>query len=177
MTSHINDTYLEARVRTATPQRRQLMLIEGALRFARLAVEQWDGGLPNEEVYSNIVRCRDIVAEIYGGIRQDQAPVAKQVAAIYLFLFRLLAEAPLHEDPQRVRDVIRVLEEEQKTWQLVCEQMPEPPAGTALQTGTSDEITARDVLPPGNVPNERNGALVDLDIADDSASGQLSLEA
>lgn len=172
MSRDVNAAYLETRVRTATPQRLQVMLIDGALRFAHQSLQHWDGGLPGKAAYDAIVRCRDIVAEIYGSIKQDQAPVAEQVAAIYLFLFRRLSEAPLHQDPQRVRDVIRVLEQERITWESVCEKMPEPPFGAGVHFGTSEEITVDDIgrlsataMPAGSLasafvppsPNAANG--------------------
>lgn len=139
------EAYLESQVRTATPQRLRLMLIDGALRFAHQALAKWDGGQLSQEAYEALVRCRDIVTELHGSIRQDQAHIARDVAAIYEFLFRLLAEAPSHQDPQRVHDVIRVLQQERETWSLVCRQMPHPPQGAAVGAGGCQEILASDL--------------------------------
>jgi len=174
MSLSASDAYLESQVRTATPQRLQLMLIDGALRFARQALAQWNAGLPDEAAYNDIVRCRNIVAEIYGGIKQDQAPVAKQAAAIYMFLFRLLSEAPLHQDPRRVRDVVRVLERERETWQLVCAQMPEAPRGVGANQGTSEEITADDIRA---LPDTMSTNMPGAPGLSSTQSGSLSFEA
>ena len=174
MSLSASDAYLESQVRTATPQRLQLMLIDGALRFARQALTHWDAGLPNETTYNDIVRCRDIIAEIYGGIKQDQAPVAKQAAAIYMFLFRLLSEAPLRQDPRRVRDAVRVLERERETWRLVCAQMPEAPRGVTANQGTGAEITADDIRALTDTTSTNMPGVPGLS---STASGGLSLEA
>ena len=112
MPTTARDVYLEAQIRTATPQRLRLMLIDGALRFARQSLELWDDEQHREAQYNALVRCRDIVSELYGTIKTDEFPVAERVKAIYLFLFQQLAAASLSHDARKVRDVVRVLEEE-----------------------------------------------------------------
>jgi flagellar protein FliS len=118
--------YLEAQIMTATPQKLRLMLIEGALRFARRTLELWEQSKP-EEALESLIRCRSIVAELMSGIQADQSDLTRRVAAVYVFLFRCLTEAHLHRQPQRVQDTIRVLEIERDTWQQVCDQMPAAP--------------------------------------------------
>jgi flagellar protein FliS len=142
MSAQACDAYLESLVRTATPQRLRLMLIDGAIRFARQALANWDREEHRTAVYESIVRCRAIIMELYGSIQQDASPVAKQVASIYLYLFRLLAEAPATHDAQKVREVMGVLEEERETWRQLCEQMPEPPEAMAGDRSQQREITA-----------------------------------
>lgn len=145
MTSSPHDTYLEAQVRTATPQRLRLMLIDGALRFARQTLALWDDPQQRGVCREALGRCRDIVHELYAAIRADQCPAGKTVKAVYLFLYQQLASASLTHDRQKVRDVISVLEEERETWRQVCQQMPEAPARDAGPT--CREVTAND-LPP-----------------------------
>jgi flagellar protein FliS len=151
MTHSPRDTYLEAQVRTATPQRLRLMLIDGALRFARQTLAVWDDPQQRVACGEALRRCRDIVHELYAAVRADQCPAGKTVKAVYLFLYQQLAAASLTHDRQKVRDAITVLEEERETWRRVCEQMPEPPERDAGQARR--EVTARD-LPPltGAVP-------------------------
>jgi flagellar secretion chaperone FliS len=124
------NAYLEAQVLTATPQRLRLMLIEGALRRARAAqdawkAENWSDGLQAAS------QCRNILTELIGGIRPEKTDAARQVLAIYMFLFSTLVEAQMASDVARLADIIRVLEEERTTWQAVCEQMPERPTADA----------------------------------------------
>lgn len=157
MTLSPRDTYLESQVRTATPQRLRLMLIDGALRFARQALALWDDPHREVAVRDAIGRCRDIVHELYAAIRVDQCPAGPTVKAVYLFLYQQVAAASLTRDSQKLRDTVRVLEEERETWRQVCEQMPEAPArdgGAACR-----EVTARDLPPltnplaaPGHAP-------------------------
>lgn len=152
MQQHPRDAYLEAEVRTATPQRLRLMLIDGALRFGRKALDRWGDGQQSAESYEALARCRSIVAELAGSIRVDQ-PLAKQVQDIQLFLFRQLAEAPTHNDPDRLRRVIEVLEVERETWRQLCEQMPDAPA----KEEPVQEITASDMPAITAQPGEEPG--------------------
>jgi flagellar protein FliS len=120
------NTYLEAQIMTATPQKLRLMLIDGALRFARQSVELREQG-QNEPALESLIRCRSIVAELLSGIQVNQSELTRRVAAIYSFLFRSLTEAHLTREPSKVQDVVRVLEIERETWQQVCDQMPTAP--------------------------------------------------
>lgn len=122
--------YLETQIATATPQQLRLMLIEGALRHARKAVEAWAEPGPCDPL-EPLIRCRSLVAELIAGIRSGSSPLADKVLVIYLFLFQELTEAQLRQDAARVSGVIRVLEEERITWQEVCATQPEPPAEAA----------------------------------------------
>ena len=127
MLQNSREAYLETQISTATPQKLRLMLIDGGIRFARLGQIAWqeDRG---DEAFEHVSRCRAIVSELLAGVRIDQSELTRQVAAIYSFLFRLLTEAQAERDPNRLEQVIHVLEEERLTWAAVCEQMPEAPA-------------------------------------------------
>jgi flagellar protein FliS len=118
--------YLEAQITTATPQKLRLMLIEGAIRSARRALEDWQANR-NDQAIDALIHCREIISELVSGIRLDQGELASQVANVYLFLYRNLAEAQLRRDAGKVEETIEVLELERETWQLVCEKLPGQP--------------------------------------------------
>src|SRR5215510_8449365 len=120
------DAYLETQVLTATPQRLRLMLVEAAIRKAKVAQQACDAN-DKETAQAAINYCRDIISELIAGIQPDQSSLAKQVLGIYMFVYSALVEIGLTVDGQRLRDVVRVLEEERQTWEAVCEQMPERP--------------------------------------------------
>ena len=128
-------TYFETQVGTATPQKLRLMLIDGALRHARLTYERWRDGGPAEQAFESLVRARDIVGELVAGIRADASPLAAQVNNLYVYLFSALTEAQQTRDQTLLAGVIRVLEEDRETWWLLCEQLgdrPAPEASAAL---------------------------------------------
>jgi flagellar secretion chaperone FliS len=123
--------YLETQIATATPQRLRLMLIDGALRRAREAVDAWREDRPDDAL-EPLGRCRSIVAELIAGIREGSSPLADQVLGIYLFLFQELSEVSLGREMARIEGVIRVLEEERITWQEVCLTLTDRPVETRI---------------------------------------------
>lgn len=138
------DAYFETQVLTATPQRLRLMLIEAALRQARLARDLTGSG---NDAAPAITRCRELVAELIAGIQPDQSPLARRVLGLYTFLYSALVEAQFGSDHGRLGDVIRVLDEERVTWQSVCQQVADRPA-TPGGNGPSEELAPRRVQGP-----------------------------
>ena len=126
MEQDVQATYLEAAVQTATPQKLRLMLIDGAIRFATRAKQQWCRPI-SYEVLEDLRRCQQIVAELYSSVRRDENDVAQKTADLYLFLYREVLAAPADTDTTRLDGVLRVLEIERETWRQVCEQLPDAP--------------------------------------------------
>lgn len=129
--------YLETEVLTATPQKLQLMMIEGAIRFtqrAKLYLQEEK----HEEFCESVIRAEEIVAEIMAVMDPKPAPeLVGQVASVYLFVYRRLMEANLNRDEAMLDDVLRVLGEERITWRLVCEKL-----GAQQQPGQEDKFTS-----------------------------------
>jgi flagellar protein FliS len=155
MENSAREKYLEAQLMAATPQKLRLILIEGALRFARKTLEQWEAG-ESEPAFESLLRCRRIVTELMGSIRPEQTAAARKIADVYLYLFRTLTEAQMHGDADKLRDVIRVLEIDRDTWQEVCVKMPHAPDPALLQQNKPKEITAAGlgVVSPSPAPRD-----------------------
>ncbi len=146
------DTYLMAEVTSAPPQRLQLMLIEGALRFSLRSQALMQQGEDHEAGEANL-RCQEIVAHLLAALRQDQEPVLVQsVAAVYSFVFRCLVTAYLQKDAQKLADAISVLQEERETWRAVCEQMEGQPSEAA---SFAENATPSDAHAPANDSTSR----------------------
>ncbi len=150
-TQHSHDQYLETQVMTASPQKLRLMLIEGALRFGRQSLECWDDN-PSEALRL-ISRTRDIVTELLSGTSGVKDEVGIKSKEIYMFLFRQIALAQLQVEPEKLREVLEVLEIERETWHQVCEIMPEAAAQPEQKT---TEVTAADYTPPESVDSPQN---------------------
>lgn len=123
---HARDSYLESQINTATPQKLRLMLIEAAIRCGRQVVLHWEAD-DQGEALQKLTRCRSIVSELLASVKVEDDDLTQRVAGVYLFLYRALTEAQLTREAKIVEDVIRVLEIERDTWQLVCEQLPHAP--------------------------------------------------
>ncbi len=122
------NAYFETQINTATPQRLRLMLIDGALRFARLTLDEWREEAPAEQALESLIRTRAIVGELIAGIHADESPLAGQVSSLYVYLFSALTEAQQTRDSAQLAAVIRVLEEDRETWRQLCEQLGDRPA-------------------------------------------------
>jgi flagellar protein FliS len=123
-----SDKYFESQVFTATPQRLRLMLIDGALQYARRALAHWQNG----RIYEGgeaLIGCQQIVTELLRGLRPEVAPeLVGNVAAVYTFILRSLIDASGKRDAAQLNEAISLLEIERETWRQVCEQL-----GSSLQ--------------------------------------------
>lgn len=125
------DTYFETQVLTAAPQKLHLMLLNGALRFAREAGEHWRAARIHEGGEA-IIGAQRILTELLRGLKPDLAPaLVSQVSSVYNFIFRRLVEAGFRRDQQKLADAIRILEVERDTWRQVCEQLGDRLESTA----------------------------------------------
>lgn len=170
MCSSIPENYLETEVLTATPQRRQLMLIEAAIRFVERTRRHWQAG-ENDEACETLVRAQQVTTELLAALNSEVHPdLVKKVAAIYLFVFRALVDAHLHHDEKKLDDALRVLEIERETWREMCEKLGSTVAPEPQSTGSSDRQEPGPQRPP--LPDLGT----DSPIGPDTSTG-LSLEA
>lgn len=132
--------YLRNSVLTASPEQLQLMLLDGAVRFAlrgREAVERKD----YEASFNALERAQRIVIELINGMnREVNPPLVEQMIALYNFIFRRLVDGNLDRDVKAIDDALRILRHQRETWALLIEKIaretgspPRPPA--AAPTG------------------------------------------
>jgi len=144
MQAAARETYLATEVMTAPPQKLQLLLIEGAMRFCNLALSRWEQG-DQEAAGEALTRAQGIITELIAAVRPEHnRELARKAASVYLYLFRTLVDAHLRHDAQLVRDALRVLDVERGTWQEVCKRL----AGT---TPAPVEMPAEDYTPLGDL--------------------------
>ena len=165
MANNAGTAYLEAQVMSATPQKLRLMLIEGAIRFARQAVEHWEAGR-FQDGSEMLIRCRSIISELLSSVRPDANQISQTTASIYLFLFKTLTEAQADRDTDRVRDAIEVLDIEHGTWQAICERLPHTIAATPDEQRSSqltDRSAAKILEQNAPSPDQDTGNSLSLD--------------
>jgi flagellar protein FliS len=145
------NAYLEAEVKTATPQRLRLMLIDGALRFARLTVNAIEAE-NNEDGCEAASRCRSICSELIGSIADPEAELHQQIIALYVFIFQRVTEGQLSKNAQLVEEAISVLELERETWQEVCLKYPDRILGEIPQPKKMVNGPPPSAILPSNMP-------------------------
>jgi flagellar protein FliS len=146
--SKMNSQYLESKVLTAPPHRLHLLLIEGAIRFGRQAETELTAG-NRAAAMSSLTRVLDIVGEMLAGVRQTKSQLNDKLAAVYWYIFRRVSEAILDSDQVALAEVLKLLEFERETWQLVCDKFGAapgagavaPPLGNTFNSAASAPIT------------------------------------
>lgn len=111
-----SDAYLKTQIMTAPPEKLQLMLYEGAIRFAsqardRINERNWEASC------ELLIRAQDIMLELMGGLRPEvNAGLCGRMAALYLFIYRRLVEANIRHDTRLIDDALEVLKIQRDTW-------------------------------------------------------------
>jgi flagellar protein FliS len=115
--------YLRTRVLTATPEQLQMMLFDGAIRFAeqaRIAMEKkdWEG------TYNNVSRSQKIITELTCGLRPKVAPeLCGKLAALYNYAYRKLVEASVQHNIEALDEALKVLRYQRETWALLLDKL------------------------------------------------------
>ncbi|MDA1013571.1 MAG: flagellar export chaperone FliS [Planctomycetota bacterium] len=121
------DEYLEARVMTAAPHQLHLMVVDGAIRFARQAKQALEVG-DLETAHLHLNRSRDFVSELISGLDKNQAAdITERVHFLFSFAYRNLALADMEREPRMVKDALRILEMHRETWRMLCDQLTDSP--------------------------------------------------
>lgn len=155
MSASVGDSYREGEILTAPPQKLHLLLIEGAIRFVERTRHLWHEN-QTDAAFESLCRAQEIVAEILSGIKlESDFPLARKVAAIYTFIYRALVQAGLTRDEKHLEAALRVLHEEQQTWQELCRRLGgTSPAGddVRLSSDNSDNPSTAEAQDKKNHP-------------------------
>jgi len=110
------EAYLKTQILTAPPEKLQLMLYEGAIRFANQA----KGKLSEknyEASYELLVRAQNIVLELMCGLRPEVNPtLCGQLASVYSFIYTRLVEANISHDTEAIDAAVGVLTIQRDIW-------------------------------------------------------------
>ena len=113
------DTYREHAVTTQTRGRLIVLLYDGAIKFLRLALQELEAGHQAEKgLY--IGKAQAILVELNTSL--DMAAggeIATNLRGLYHFMDRHLAEANLHRDAEKIRQVIACLEDLNESWKSI----------------------------------------------------------
>ena len=123
MSGASTNSYLRDAVMTASPEQLQLMLYDGAIKFAlqgkdALAAKDF------ETSYNKLSRAQAIILEMLNGLRREVNPeLCDRMAGIYNFLYRKLVDASVHKDTAAIDDAVKVLSYQRETWVMLLEKV------------------------------------------------------
>lgn len=125
MTSTSSKAYLRDAVMTASPEQLQLMLYDGAIRFATQGREAIEAG-DREQSFEKLTRAQRIVLEMERGLNHDIDPqLCDRMASLYMFVYRRLVDGCVQHDTRFVDDALEILRLERETWVLLIERLGE----------------------------------------------------
>lgn len=112
--------YNNSKVLTASPAELTLMLYDGAIKFANIAIaaiEKKD----IEKAHNNIIKTERIILEFQSSL-DDKYPVSEDFNAVYAYLLRRLRAANLSKDAEILEEVLKHLHTMRDTWKEVMEK-------------------------------------------------------
>ncbi len=123
MAQDASGEYLRNAVMTATPGQLQLMLYDGAIRFARQAQE----ALRNDDLETScekLLRAQKIVLELHGGLRREVDPsLCDHMAGLYGFIHARFVDANMNRDASAIHEGLSILEHLRETWRMLIAQV------------------------------------------------------
>jgi flagellar protein FliS len=125
--------YLRTRVMTATPEQLQMMLYDGALRFAKAAkVALTEKNY--EQTYHSITSVQKILSELICTLKHDVDPkLCGRLASLYQYAYKKLIEASMKHKMEAMDEALNVLTFQRETWSMLMQQLGKQKAGIAAQ--------------------------------------------
>lgn len=106
--------YANTKAQTASPAQLTLMLYDGAIKFANLAI----AGIEEKDLYkanTNIQKVQRIIDEFRATLN-FKYPVAHDFDKVYEYISRRLIEANLRKDKEIMEEVLKHLRTMRETW-------------------------------------------------------------
>lgn len=115
------DAYNQNAVVTQSPGGTIVLLYEGAIRFCRKAIDALEA--KDYETKGNCInKAVDIINELNISLEMEVGgDIAENLRALYGFMVRHLREANMKKDPEKIREVIRLLEELNEGWKVITD--------------------------------------------------------
>lgn len=117
--------YEKSRILTASPAELTLMLYEGAIKFANIAVMAIEKG-DIEKAHNNIRKVENIIEELQATLNHKY-PVAKDFDEVYTYVQHRLLEANIKKDKEILEEVLKHLRTLRDTWKDVMRLSKNPP--------------------------------------------------
>ncbi|MEK6645042.1 MAG: flagellar export chaperone FliS [Planctomycetota bacterium] len=123
MSTHASNEYFRNAVLTAKPEQLQMMLYDGAIRFARQGREALLRK-DFETACEKLIRVQKIISEMQNGLRPEiNAELCDQLARLYNFIYQRLVDANVQRDVEPLEEALRILEHQRETWRLLLERI------------------------------------------------------
>lgn len=150
MTADSANAYLRTKIMTASPAELRLMLIDGAIKFARQGAD----GLQRKDYeasYNGLSQCKAIILELINCLRPEvDRELCSKLSALYTFMYRRLIDAGLEKSVAIVEEVVSLLEYERETWVMLMGKLADEVAAgspTAIAASARPQHAAAQAQP------------------------------
>ncbi len=109
--------YANSKIMTASPAELTLMLYDGAIKFANIAIAAIEKN-DIEKAHNNIIKVERIILEFKSSL-EHKYPVAKDFEQVYNYLIRRLHEANMKKDAEIMEEILKHLRTMRDTWKEV----------------------------------------------------------
>lgn len=107
--------YKNNSVNYASKEQLLLMLVDGAVKFAKIARE----GLANKDVnksHDNLVKVQNIFTELIVSLDKDSGEWADQLLGVYIFIKDKLVQANITKNVEYLDEVLPLIDEVKNIW-------------------------------------------------------------
>lgn len=111
-------SYLEMKVKTASPIQLVVMLYDKAIVCLNTAIDLIDKkSIKFDIVNNNIIRAQDIVSELMLSLDFEQGgEIAQNLFAIYDYCMKQMIDGNIKKDSKMLKDVVKILSELRSAW-------------------------------------------------------------
>jgi flagellar protein FliS len=111
--------YQDCEVMTQSKGRLIVLLYDGAIKFMKLAIKELEAN--NYEAKGRYInKALDIINELNAIVDINAGgEMASNLRKLYCFMAKRLTEANIKCDPQRIREVIKLMEELNQSWKAI----------------------------------------------------------
>ncbi len=112
--------YQDTAVTTQSKGRLIVLLYDGAIKFMKLAIKEMEAG--NFEAKGQYInRAQDIINELSAVLDTDAGgEIAANLRKLYCFMNNHLSEANTKCEPEKIAEVIALMEELNKSWKAIA---------------------------------------------------------
>lgn len=115
MVSNGYNVYKNNSINYASNEQLLLMLVDGAVKFAKKAESALEEN-KIKETHDNIIRTEDIFLELMASLDRSAGDWAVQLYKVYQFIHDKLIEANLKKDIKILQEIMPLIEDVRDTW-------------------------------------------------------------
>jgi flagellar secretion chaperone FliS len=123
MNQQAAQNYLKGKVLTATPEQLQLMLFDGAIRFAeqgKIALEKKDFAASHKA----LTRAQEIINELNSSLKHELYPeLCAKLASLYNYAHRHLVHANVKHEISLVDEALKVIRYQRESWVMLMQKL------------------------------------------------------